>query len=186
MCHVVAIIGTIFLAKLVMRALFRHRMIYGRCGGFGGGGRWRRWGSLRHHPHHPYRGFDGGAIDLGEYDDEDLHAARRNGGAVDVSAKVDEVMSALDLNARQAAEASDVISIVRGAVGPLRFARNPQIVLALRASGKATFDHDLAAAALDPKVAPEAAKEAIDALEHLHNILTDDQRSTLLKLTARS
>ena len=182
MCTAFAVLGTILIAKMAFRmAHFRRHGYAGGCGG---------WHRLHHHP-----GFGGsfrggprgrfrsrGPIDLGDLDDVESMQAR----TPDVAVKIDEILRSLDLNARQAAEAGDVLATVRAAVGPDHYASGKGIILALRASAKLPFDDDLAEAAIGDRVAPAAAKEAVDALEHLHNILTDEQRTTLEKLTARS
>lgn len=193
MVSIWGIVGAIVITKLVTRAFWRRRMwagsggFYGGCGGHGRRARWRHIRAM-HEMHHPFRDpFAPDPIDLGEFDEAIYERAQAGRAApVDVPAKIDEMLRGLDLNARQASEAGDVVSMVRAAVGPLRYARAPELLLAFRASGKTPFDPDLAAAALGPKLAPDAAKEALDALEHLHNILTEEQRGTLLRLTART
>jgi hypothetical protein len=190
MVSIWGVVGAIFIAKFVTRALWRRRMwrhgygFHGGCG-YGRRARWRRFAAMHQHMHHPYRDFADDGVDLGEYEEDDFARAQA-GASVDVAAKIDELLRGLDLNARQAAEASDVVSLVRGAVGGLRYSRSPELLLAFRAAGKAPFDQDLAVAALGPKVSAEARKEALDAFEHLHNILTEEQRAALLRLTARA
>ncbi len=165
MCTLMTVIGTIVVARIAFRmAGFRPCQLAGDCD--------ERWAGHFHHR----RGFSRARVR------DAMDTAR----APDVALKIDELLRSLDLNARQAAEASDVISIVRGAVGTDHYTHEKGMLLALRAAAKLPFDADLAEAAIGPRVSPAAAKEAIDALEHLHNILTDEQRATLEKLTARA
>ena len=176
---IIHLVGIIVLARFAVRALRWRR--YGRHGGCG---------AFRAHHHRFHRGPFGwgrhrGPIDLGDMDGIEEHAGRARAYRVDVTARVDEIMRALELNARQAAEAGDVISALRGAVGEARYAHAPEILTALRAVSRAPFDAELAEAAIGAGMMPEAAKEALDALEHLHHILTDEQRATLARVTAR-
>jgi hypothetical protein len=162
--------------------------------------RWRMYGGCRgmHHArwhrrwHRHWNRRFGGApwarpIDLGDLGDDfdESGTIRAAVPSVDISARVDEVLRGLELNNRQAAEAGDVVSILRSAIGP-RFHAASEVLLALRAVGKTPFDVDLADAALGPRLSGPAGKEARDALEHLHNILTEDQRAALLRSLPRS
>lgn len=131
-------------------------------------------------------------VDLGDIGVDDIGSdagwrAGSDGGARQTSdhAHVDDILRGLELNARQASEAGDVVAQLRGAIGADRY-RSSQLTLALRAASRLPFDADLAAAAIGPRIAPEAARAVIDALEHLHDILTDDQRTALDRLTSRS
>jgi hypothetical protein len=175
MLTALGILGSIVLAKVAFRAI---RCRHGGCGGYRmhrhWHRRWHRFGPPWHGPQAP--------IDLGDLDD--LDSAAPPAPTLDVSARVDEVLRGLELNARQAAEAGDVISILRASIGP-RFGVASEVLLALRAAGKTPFDADLADAALGPRLAGPAGREARDALEHLHNILTEDQRAALLRLAPR-
>jgi hypothetical protein len=175
MLTALGILGSIVLAKVAFRAIrCRHG---GGCGAYRMHRFHRRW----HRFGPPWRGPQG-PIDLGDLDD--LDSATPPAPTLDVSARVDELLRGLELNARQAAEAGDVISILRASIGP-RFGVASEVLLALRAAGKTPFDADLAEAALGPKLAGPAGREARDALEHLHNILTEEQRTALLRLLPR-
>jgi len=171
MCTVLGVLGTLFLFKLVVRRL-RWRHALGGCGG-------RAWHHRWHRRFPPWM-RDRGPIDLGNLDDLDDLAIRKATPRLDVERRVDEVLRGLELNARQAAEAGDVISILRAAIGPERYRGASEVLLALRAAGKTPFDVDLAEAALGPRLRGDAGREARDALEHLHNVLTEEQRAALL------
>jgi hypothetical protein len=181
MCTALAVIGGIIVAKTFFRAMRWHRCAHGGCGGFGHMRRmhrFRRWGGAP---------WARGPMNLGDIglDDDEFDQRPRRGAGIDVAARVDEVLRGLELNARQAAEAGDVIAVLRGAVGPERYGTATEVLLALRAVGKTPFDIDLADAALGPRLQGVAGAEAREALEHLHTILTEEQRATLLRLVPR-
>jgi hypothetical protein len=180
MCTVIGILGTIALFKIGMRALRCHHG--GGCGSRFGHHRFgHRW-----HNRWRHRGSRGPIhlADLADLD-EGFEVGAARAAAIDVPARLDEIFRALELNARQAAEAGDVVAALRGAIGPERFAGASQVLLALRAVARTPFDVDLAEAALGPRLVGSAGKEARDALEHLHNILTEEQRTALQRLLAQ-
>ena len=178
MLTALGIIGGVLVAKMAFRAV-RCRAYYGAgCGAH-----------RMHRFHRRWRGFGPpwarrAPIDLGDLDGLD-DTGVRSPSIIDVPHRIDEVLRGLELNARQAAEAGDVVSILRASIGPERFVGATEVLLALRAAGKTPFDADLADAALGPRLAGPAGREARDALEHLHNILTEDQRAALLRLLPR-
>jgi hypothetical protein len=166
MFTVIGIITTVILAKIALRAV-RHRFGH-RHGGCGGGFRrhaWRHW--QRHNA------FDLG--DFGGHDDDLRDWSRGRGRGQSTELRAQEILSGLELNERQRAEAGDVLAV-------LRSARVGQLPLALRACSRPSFDADLAAAA----IGAHASRDAMDALEHLHTILTEEQRALLDRLTARA
>jgi hypothetical protein len=182
MCTVIGIIGTIALFKIGMRALRCHHG--GGCGPRFGHHRFRhRWHNRWHR-----RGSHGPIhlADLADLDEQGFDVGPARGSVIDVPARLDEIFRSLELNARQAAEAGDVVAALRGAIGPERFASASQVLLALRAVGRTPFDVDLAEAALGPRLVGAAGKEARDALEHLHNILTEEQRTALQRLLTQN
>lgn len=186
MCTVIGVLGTIFLVKLAFRAM--HFRAHGACHGGFGPRMWRRHMRWHHRGRFGAPPWERGPMDLGDladahdYDD----AGARATAFIDVPQRIDVAFRGLELNARQASEAGDVISILRAAIGPERFVSASEVLLALRAAGKTPFDVDLAEAALGPRLVGAAGREARDALEHLHNILTEEQRTTLLKLLPRT
>jgi hypothetical protein len=195
--HLVFSILTVILIVKLFRALRWHRYHCG--GGCGGGGRFgygdprrfrrrmaRKW--YRHARHmHPffdapgfYDPYDMGAP--GHDDVDDFYGRPIHAAAPDVGKRVDDALRALELNERQSAEAGDALAAVRAAVGPERYEHATEVLIALRAAAKPAFDTDLAEAALGPRLAGDAGREAREALEHLHNILTEEQRAALLRL----
>lgn len=160
----IGVITTIVFAKIALRAL-RYRF-GGACHG----------GSC-HARRHFGRRWRGHAVDLNDIDLGDYATYRRWDGNVGRSADraVSSILEGLELNDRQRTEAEDVLAVLHGA-------RTRQLSLALRACARSTFDADLAAAA----IGPGASVEAIDALDHLHTILTDEQRAALERLTRRA
>jgi hypothetical protein len=192
--HIFLTVFTIILLVKLARAL-RWRAYHGGACGHCGPDAWRfqrrmyrRWQRhARRMPHFDYDPYDLGAPD---HDDFDYFYGRAPNPAsppaatmpTDVSKRVDETLRALELNARQSAEAGDALAAVRAAVGPSRYPYANEVLLALRAAGKTPFDEDLATAALGPRLVGEAGREAREALEHLHHILTEEQRATLLRV----
>jgi len=160
MLTALGIIGGVLVAKMAFRAV-RCRAYYGAgCGAH-----------RMHRFHRRWRGFGPpwarrAPIDLGDLDGLD-DTGVRSPSIIDVPHRI------------------DVVSILRASIGPERFVGATEVLLALRAAGKTPFDADLADAALGPRLAGPAGREARDALEHLHNILTEDQRAALLRLLPR-
>jgi hypothetical protein len=189
------IIIIIMLVKLA-RALRWHAYHRGACGHCGPEAwrfrrrMYRKWQRYARDFMPPFPNFDHDPYDLGAPDHDDFdhfygrapHPVTTPGATADVAQRVDEALHALELNARQAAEAGDALAAVRAAVGPTRYPYASEVLLALRAAGKTPFDEDLAAAALGPRLVGEAGREAREALEHLHHILTEEQRATLLRV----
>ena len=96
--------------------------------------------------------------------------------AVDVVTRVDGALALLELSQRQAEEARDVFADVAEALG-VNYRRWDGIDDALAAVGAEPFDRARAEASLD--LPDEPRRRAVDALEHLHNILTPEQRAKL-------
>jgi hypothetical protein len=196
--HTVLTILTIILLVKLARALRWHAYHRGACGHHGPDAwrfrrrMYRKWQRHAHRFMPPFPHFDYDPYDLGAPDHDDFdhfygrHPVTTPGATpattIDVAQRVDEALRALELNARQSAEAGDALASVRAAVGPARYPYASEVLLALRAAGKTPFDEDLAAAALGPRLVGEAGREAREALEHLHHILTEEQRATLLRV----
>jgi hypothetical protein len=88
------------------------------------------------------------------------------------------VIGALELNARQKQELDEVLQTLRQSLGVERIEAWPGLSRALRLVGGATFDRAELAAH------EQLSDEAIDGLEHLHNILTPEQRAQLTRVAA--
>jgi hypothetical protein len=102
---------------------------------------------------------------------------RRGGG--DGRARVAPIqlsaaIAALELNARQKEELDEVLQTLRQSLGVEQLESWPGLSRALRAVGAETFDR----AQFDG----ELRGEALDGLEHLHNILTPEQRTQLARV----
>lgn len=168
MCHSL-FLGLVlgFLASRVFIGMRRLRAMRGAdCGGGRGGhgcGGWHR---------HAFRGglFSGFS---GQGGQADFFSRFTSPGKT-----IEELAGALDLNARQQQEAAPVLTRLREHLG----ARGPHIEAALSVVAADRFDRqrlqDLLA---HPSlvVPPEAARELLDGLEHLHNILIQEQREAL-------
>ncbi|MSP59433.1 MAG: hypothetical protein EXR72_03660 [Myxococcales bacterium] len=88
--------------------------------------------------------------------------------------RVVEALRGLDLNPRQRDEAREVLDSVRRTVG----AESQRLTELLDAVGAEPFDRARAEAAMRG-LTEGAAREVLDGLEHLHNILTPEQRERL-------
>ncbi|HZS41911.1 MAG TPA: hypothetical protein VFF06_34010 [Polyangia bacterium] len=160
MCHpiLLGVVGGILAAKLLYRfrggggCARRFRDGGGGCGG-GYARRWGRW-SRRH---------GGGAPD-----------------AADLGVKLSDVAGKLELNARQKEEASEVFARLTGAFGD-RVEPGTRLHAVLETISAEPFNEDAAADALGiPDGPPSPAdKELLDGVEHVHNILTNEQREKL-------
>ncbi len=80
------------------------------------------------------------------------------------------LIGSLELNARQKEEFDEVLATVRNAVGVEKIDAWPGLGKALRVAGTEPFDRAELA---------ELPEDAVDGLEHLHNILTPEQRERL-------
>jgi hypothetical protein len=119
------------------------------------------------------------------------HARWRGRGAdvgaavpvVDAGARVSEVLGKLELNQRQREEADQVFARIAQVLGA-DYGRWARAELALSAASGEEFDRGAASAAFD---LPEARRaELVDELEHLHTILTSEQRARLAQELGRS
>ena len=151
------LVGGLIASKMLFRARYRRA----RCGA---GGHARRW----HGPGARWRrgdtGGDGGVT---------VQAA----APVDSARLLDARLAPLELSQRQAEEAREAFADVAAALGATwrGWSGLPE---ALAAVGAEPFDRARAAAALG-ELDGETARRAIDALEHVHNILTSEQRALL-------
>jgi hypothetical protein len=109
---------------------------------------------------------------------------RRFGAAppppVDTARTLDKLLAPLELNERQAEEAREAFADVAQVLGP-RYPQWNGLEEALAAVAAEPFDRARAQASL-AGVEPDPAKNAVDALEHVHNILTPEQRDKLDQL----
>jgi hypothetical protein len=119
----------------------------------------RRWHGRWHHARHAWRG-----------------RPRGEAPPVDVERRVAGALAALELNERQADEARDVFAEIAEALGA-GYRRWGGIDDALAAVAAEPFDRARAEDAID--LPDEPRRRAVDALEHLHNILTPEQRAKL-------
>jgi hypothetical protein len=172
------LLGGFLVARLFFR--FRRRAMWGRFGGCGHHHRrFRRWHDAWQRGFAGYHGDQGG-------DDDPWFGTRQRGRwrppvAVDARRRLDDALKALELHPRQKAEVDDVLTLVRDELGE-GFDRFANIDELLAAIAQPTFDRARAAALLP--VPPDRAARLVDELEHLHIILTDEQRATLADFLA--
>ena len=95
----------------------------------------------------------------------------------DASQRVKTLLGRLELNQRQTEEANDAFGDISMALGA-GWQSWPGLDEALAAVAAEPFDKARAQAALGT-LAPEPLKLALDALEHVHNILLPEQREKL-------
>jgi hypothetical protein len=152
------LVGGLIASKMLFRARYRRA----RCGAggharrwHGPGGRWRRGDA----------GSDGGI------------SVQAPPAPVDSARLLDARLAPLELSQRQAEEAREAFADVAAALGATwrGWSGLPE---ALAAVGSEPFDRARAAAALG-ELDGETARHALDALEHVHNILTPEQRDQL-------
>jgi hypothetical protein len=98
--------------------------------------------------------------------------------ALTASQRVADLLGKLELNARQKADADEAWAAVRDSLGA-RFDAWQHVDAIFAAVVAPAFDRARVEAALDHVPEPERRKELVDGLEHLHNILTAEQRSKL-------
>ena len=152
------LVGGLIASKMLFRARHRHA----RCGG---GGHARRW----HGPGARWRrgdaGGDGGI------------SVQAPPAPVDSARLLVARLAPLELSQRQAEEAREAFADVASALG-VAWRGWSGVGEALSAIGAEPFDRARAAAALG-ELDGETARHALDALEHVHNILTPEQRALL-------
>jgi Spy/CpxP family protein refolding chaperone len=103
--------------------------------------------------------------------------ARRFGGPATWH-RIIAALRGLDLNQRQKEDARDVLGKIRESIAAERARTLDDLLGAVGGDG---FDRAKAEAALarEPHLPEGARKEILDGLEHLHNILTPEQRAHL-------
>ena len=99
---------------------------------------------------------------------------------MDTARTLEKLLLPLELNQRQAEEAREAFADVAQALGP-RYSQWSGLEEAMAAVAAEPFDRARAQASL-AGVEPDPAKHAVDALEHVHNILTPEQRDKLDEL----
>jgi hypothetical protein len=159
---VLGVLAGVAVGKLIQRG--RRRWMWARRHGVGHGGagggeeRWGGWRGWRNR-----RNFGGG---------EQAPAP---------TVKLSEVLGALELNQRQKEEADGVFDTIRTALGGRRFTRWESLGEVLGAIGSEPFDRAAVELAVDAEGRALAGlkKEIVDGVEHLHDILTVEQRGTL-------
>ncbi len=169
---VVPILAGLLLTKMLVRAfIWRRRMAFGGghghfrggCGGGGGHG-WRAWRRHGQQLGADITGAGGGQVFV-----------RNEAPIVDVRSELSALFGSLELAEAQRDEVDDVMAIARRSVGDERFARWTGLVAALGVVAEDTFDPIRVAGALGPN----ANKQLVDGLEHLHNILLPEQAEQL-------
>lgn len=92
--------------------------------------------------------------------------------------RVIAALRGLDLNDRQRADAREVLGRIKESIADERARAFDDLIGAV---GGETFDRARAESAIAaaPRVPEGARKEILDGLEHLHNILTPEQRAKL-------
>jgi len=189
MCTILFFLGGLMLAKLIMFRRWRRfaRLAYGGgWGGSGGGGCGRGW----HHRRHHGGGWGGTTIVIGGLDHDwsgggggGFGRARRTvvGDAEVVTTGVRQQLAALwkrlELNQRQREEVDEVMATIEGAIGRERLDGLTAIFPALAAIVEEPFAAERVRAALGP----DASGPVVDALEHLHYVLTPEQRALLVR-----
>jgi len=168
----IPIVAGLLLTKMLVHAFFwRRRAMYGGhhghfrggCGGHGRGG-WR-----------------GRRMDISDAGG-DAQVFVRNAQfvesqpvTVDVTIQLSALFGTLELAEAQRDEVDDVMALARRSVGDEQFRRWTGLVAALGVVGEETFDPIRTAGALGP----QANKQLVDGLEHLHNILLPEQAEQL-------
>ena len=160
------VLAGVFAAKFIARR--RRHLSGGGCGHFGArfdAERWEPGG--RGFGGHARRGFWGRRKEAG-------------GGiarVVSTSERIASVRADLELNKRQNEEFGEVIERIREVLGAA-FERWPADE-ALSVVGSDSFEVDRARAVFAAVADPALEKELVDGLEHLHTILTPEQRDRL-------
>jgi hypothetical protein len=103
-------------------------------------------------------------------------APQRAPAAVDAPRRVAEVLGKLELSQRQSEEAEEVFAAIGQALGD-QYKRWAEVDMALGSAGGVEFDRQSADASLPLPAAQR--RELVDGLEHLHTILTGEQRERL-------
>ena len=166
---VVPVLAGIFLTRMLVRAFFWRRMARGGYGNFrggcGGGHGWRGWRRHGQQLGADFRGGGGGGQVF----------VRNEAPIVDVREQLSALFGSLELAEAQRDEVDDVMAIARRSVGDAGFARWTGLVAALGVVAEDTFDPIRVAGALGPN----ANKQLVDGMEHLHNILLPEQAEQL-------
>jgi hypothetical protein len=182
MCTLLWVVGGLMLAKLIMFRCWRRLAAFGGYGGCGRG-RWhhRRWGRGGHGTtiligglDHDWSAGGGGGFRMRHtvVGDAEVVTPSSRGG---VRQRLAALWKRLELNQRQREEVDEVVAILEAEVGRDELDRTPAIFAALRAISGEAFSVEGVRAALGPL----ASKSAVDALEHLHYVLTPEQRALL-------
>ena len=124
---------------------------------------------FRRHHHHPHHGG------WGRWRRARFDAPPPPVVELDTQKALDKLLGPLELSQRQAEEAREAFADVAQALGT-RWSNWSGLEEALNAVAAEPFDQARAQAAIG---ASEQAKLAVDALEHVHNILTPEQRDRL-------
>ena len=151
------IVGGALVAKLMLRRRFG-----GGCGQGGGCG---EGGFGRHGFGRGFRGW------------------RRGGEGVELADSregIARLLGTLELNARQREETDELLTRLVGAG-----VRGDRLRAVLATAGAETFEPILAEEALGFADLGPRAKDVLDGVEHLHNILTPEQREKLRTIASR-
>jgi Spy/CpxP family protein refolding chaperone len=184
MSVLLGVLAGVAVGKLVLHRRRRWMTRHGGGGGCGGGhGRFRRGGGEG--DAHAVGG-EGAAPDEGGRGFAFRWFQRRARGAWGQapearSINLGEVLGELELNGRQKDEAEEVFDTIRGALGGRRFTRWDALGAVLGAVGSEPFDRAAVELAVDAEGQALAGlkKEVVDGVEHLHDILTAEQRAKL-------
>lgn len=183
---ILGVLAGVAVGKLVMRRR-RHWMMRrgGGPGGWGGFGGWRgHHGEGREGGEAAAVGGEGAAPDEGRgFRFRWFQRRARAWGGGESPPRVDlaGVLKGLELNERQRDEAEEVFDTIRGALGGRRFTRWDALSTVLAAIGSEPFDRSVVELAVDAegRALEGLKKEIVDGVEHLHDILTAEQRAKL-------